>query len=838
MGVSLMAFDFNKVADGRAIASITDPSVLFDALPNKAEGYGYLRAVQKTVLDSWSQRRNERDLVIKTNTGGGKTIAGLLILQACLHEGIVPAVYVAPGPHLAEQVTAEAVKLGLSVVDDPANAEFLAGGAVCVTTMQVLLNGKSRFGLFGSATRQPVRVRAMVIDDAHAALTLTEERTYLRIPRSHPAYRGLLTLFEEDLRQQGLNALMDIQDEDRSAVLRVPFWAWRDKHAQVLEVLRPHRNDETFEWTWPLVSDLIPLCQAVVTADAFEIAPPCPPIEKLPSFAEADRRIYLTATLADDSVLVTHFGADSTSVANSIVPESAADLGDRLVVAPQDLDPRTSHVVVRSAVRGLADEHNVVVLVPSHRQANVWADEADLTVSTSAEITAAVDRLKRGHVGLVIIVNRYDGIDLPDAACRVLVLDGLPQAYTGIERREATALRDSEAMVTRQLQRLEQGMGRAVRSRDDRCAVILLDPRLTQLVARTDIANRLSPATRAQLELSRRVASELEGADMEAIVEVIRQVIEGDTAFREVSRAALLGVTYGPSLLSPTAEHLRHAYDAAIAGRLEEASRHAGHAVDAALEAGDERLAGWLGETLACYLQPVDAVRAQSALATAVERNPAVLRPIGGLEYRRVRESEFQSRQASETLKARYSTGADLVLGAEAVLADLCWDEDRTDETEAALAELADHIGLVSQRPEQDFGRGSDVLWALGRQTYAVIEAKSGSKGEVIWKRDINQLAGSAHWCQEEYGSDAKVLPVVMHRSNMVQRAGTPPPGTRVLTVEKLDRLKVAFRAFVAAIAHDYGYRDAEKVARQLEQHHLGSDVIILRYTVAARREV
>jgi len=166
----------------------------------------------------------------------------------------------------------------------------------------------------------------MVIDDAHAALTLTEERTYLRIPRSHPAYRGLLTLFEEDLRQQGLNALMDIQDEDRSAVLRVPFWAWRDKHAQVLEVLRPHRNDETFEWTWPLVSDLIPLCQAVVTADAFEIAPPCPPIEKLPSFAEADRRIYLTATLADDSVLVTHFGADSTSVANSIVPESAPTL--------------------------------------------------------------------------------------------------------------------------------------------------------------------------------------------------------------------------------------------------------------------------------------------------------------------------------------------------------------------------------------------------------------------------------------------------------------------------------------------------------------------------------
>jgi len=70
-----MAFDFNKVADGRAIASITDPSVLFDALPNKARATATCGQCRKTVLDSWSQRRNERDLVIKTNTGGGKTIA-------------------------------------------------------------------------------------------------------------------------------------------------------------------------------------------------------------------------------------------------------------------------------------------------------------------------------------------------------------------------------------------------------------------------------------------------------------------------------------------------------------------------------------------------------------------------------------------------------------------------------------------------------------------------------------------------------------------------------------------------------------------------------------------
>src|SRR6478752_1076672 len=51
---------------------------------------------------------------------------------------------------------------------------------------------------------------------------------------------------------------------------------------------------------------------------------------------------------------------------------------------------------------------------------------------------------------------------------------------------------------------------------------------------------------------------------------------------------------------------------------------------------------------------------------------------------------------------------------------------------------------MVAQRPERDLGRGSDVLWSTGMQAFAVIEAKSGATGQLIWKKDINQLAGSA----------------------------------------------------------------------------------------------
>ncbi|QXW02608.1 helicase C-terminal domain-containing protein [Rhodococcus globerulus] len=834
-----MVLDFTKLAAKGSISGITEPAKLFDALPNKSAGYGYLRTVQGDVLNAWSPRRNERDLVVKTNTGGGKTVVGLMMLQCGLNEGKGPALYLAPDPHLASRVIEEGNNLGLSVVNDPENPKFISGEAICVTTMATLINGKTRFGLRGTGTRTPLAVHSIVVDDAHAALTQIEERTRLRIPATHSAFQELLDLFGEELRIQGLNAYMDIAENDSAsnATLRVPFWSWRTKQEDVLRIIRPHRTSPELEWQWPLVSDLLPICEAVFTAEAFEVMPPCPPIEMIPSFAEAERRVYLTATLADDSVLVTNFDADPASIAQALVPSSASDLGDRLVLAPQELNPDISHDDLRSLAREIADERNVVVLVPSHFQARRWFDEQDLTVSKAVEIDDAVEKLKAGHVGLVVIVNRYDGIDLPDDACRVLIIDSLPFAYTGSERREAVALKDSEALVARQLQRLEQGMGRAVRSRDDRCAVLLIGAKLTQLVARVDVADRLSPATRAQLRLSRIVAGELEHADISELRSVIDQVVNGDSGFRTASREALLGVSYDPSNISPVAPWLRAAYNAAISGQYQKAADAAREAVQAAVDVGDTRLAGWLGETYAMYVQAVDPAQAQKVLAVAHSRNHAVLRPLEGVGYERISLSSTQARTAVEYLTSTYSSGAELVIGFDAILSDLAWDNSRTEQAEDALASVGLHLGFAAQQPERNYGIGSDVLWALGNHSYAVIEAKTGASAEKIWKKDINQLNGSVTWCQTEYGSDATVLPVMIHPSRSVERTGTPPVGCQVITTKKLKALKAAIRDFARTLAYDDGYRDVARAQETLETMKLNIEQLFSEFAEKAVRE-
>lgn len=834
-----MDIDWDAVSDGDELSSIHEPASLFDALPNKHAGLGYLRQVQATVLDRWSPKRDASDLVIKMNTGTGKTIVGLLILQTSLHDDVGPALFLAPTPHLADRAAEEGRRLGLTIVTDPTSTKFGSGEAICVTTLQKLFNGKSRFGLDAGGT--PVKVGTIVVDDAHSAITRLEEYTRALIPRDEPAYAALLELFEADLDGQSAATLLDIKDGDRRAIMRIPFWSWQDKSAEVLKALHPLRGTPMLEWQWPLLKDHLHICEATLTASGLEISPPLPPVQKFPSFADAKRRIYMTATLANDAALVTHFGADASTVGEAIVPDSASDLGDRLVLIPQELVPDLTDADLRTAVAAIAVTDNVVVLVPSWPRAREWSDVANVTVSDSKQIAEVVARLQVDAVGLVVIVNQYDGIDLPDEACRLLVIDGLPQAASGAEWRESTALRDSDTIATRQVQRFEQGMGRGVRSREDRCAVLVMDRRLVELISRPETTARLSPGTRAQVELSRRVARTLDGrkdVTMDGIVDLIHKVIDGAEDFRSAARKALVHVLYETVPPLPTALPLRRAYDAAVRGDYEAAANFADAAVNIARrEMDDERLAGWLSEKAAAYRHATDPARAQTQLSAASSSNSSILRPISGLSFQPSRPTRRQAEAAAAYLTEKYTDGAHMRIGVEALIADLAWDPDRTEQAEQAWADLADHLGFSGQRPEKETGAGPDGLWSDADGNRLVIEVKSGAEAELISKRDINQLGGSVRWAEKHLTGTTSISPILVHPSHVAERTGTPPSGARSIDTAAHTALMTSIRRYATALAVDNRYRDASAVQQQLIALHLNGRQVATHYGAVVRAE-
>ncbi len=110
--------DFKKLGGGSTSESATEPRWIFAALPLKSAKYGYARDVQSEVWQAWHERCDERDVIIKMNTGGGKTMVGLIALKSALNERVGPAAYITPAICLAEQVRAEAEGLGLEITSD------------------------------------------------------------------------------------------------------------------------------------------------------------------------------------------------------------------------------------------------------------------------------------------------------------------------------------------------------------------------------------------------------------------------------------------------------------------------------------------------------------------------------------------------------------------------------------------------------------------------------------------------------------------------------------------------------------------------------------------------
>ena len=102
---------------------------------------------------------------------------------------------------------------------------------------------------------------------------------------------------------------------------------------------------------------------------------------------------------------------------------------------------------------------------------------------------------------------------------------------------------------------------------EDHCAVLLLGPKMTQLIADPANLARLGPATRTQLELSSQVARQLAGATLDEITAAVRQSIDRDPGWIRASLQALTGVTYGPARLDPVPVYLREAFNAAATGQ-------------------------------------------------------------------------------------------------------------------------------------------------------------------------------------------------------------------------------------------------------------------------------
>lgn len=330
--------DFRKLRSLKTKVSVTDPVEIFRRLP-KPPGITDLYTSQARVLEEWDQRRAERDLVIKLHTGGGKTLVGLLIAQSILNETRDPVVYLSPTVQLVEQTINKAKEYGIPAVpyvkseDFPNN--FLAGKCVLICAYQALFNGISRFG--GPASRRDIlKVGGIILDDAHVSFSTVRESYSLRIEKSsdEEGYEALTNMFRSDFDKIGsLGTFDDVVSGPDYSILEVPYWSWKNRLSQVTGYLRKKADD--YRFSWPFLRDSFDYCHALISRNSFVITAIFPLVDLVPSFATCPRRVFMSATIGDDSTIVRTFNANYDSISKPITSGSLAGISERMILAPE-----------------------------------------------------------------------------------------------------------------------------------------------------------------------------------------------------------------------------------------------------------------------------------------------------------------------------------------------------------------------------------------------------------------------------------------------------------------------------------------------------------------------
>ena len=825
-----MPLDFDAlIAQGED--PILDPREIFMTL-NRKPDFAFPRDIQTEVMNAWFQQRDNADTFIKLNVGSGKTLIGLLLLRSSLNEGVGPAVYISPDKQLVSQVLEEAKRLGIAATDDPFSGGFQSDEDILVTTVHRLFNGKSIFGVGGEVK---IGIGSIVIDDAHACINAINQQFRIELPHSHIAYTEIFRIVDEDLKRQNLSRYLDLKRNDPNVTMEVPYWTWIDKQEQIIKTLHHHKDEDDLKFAYPLLEGVFSQCRCVINGQKLEIEPIYPPTELIKSFSRAKRRIYMTATLADDSVLVTHFKADPDRLNAPIVPASSQSMGERMILMPQELNPEIKIDQIRTMLSDIARRENVVVIVPSKSASEAWKEVTN-QILLGDDVVGGVEKLRNGHVGLTVLVNRYDGIDLPGSACRVLAIVGLPEVTSLVEKVDMAVLGDSKAGLRRQMQRIEQGMGRGIRSNDDYCVVLLVGEKLTRRVRIPEGEKLLTIATQKQLDLSRTLAKQLAkesgNVDIQNIKETIESCLGRDPGWMRVSRMQLVNVREESELnIDEMNVAIRRAFDHSCVGDYVKAAEVLSSTIGSVNDR-DER--AWLLAKKAAIQHHTNKAESQKLLSSARRLNPNIVTPLAGVAFQRLSPHGVkQAAVAQRYQQSQFLESIDRVLYVKELIGHLNFHDVEPSRFENAVNDVANFIGAKAQRPEKLYGAGPDNLWAFSGGWFLVIECKNNATSEHgISKQDVGQLGQSMAWFSQRYLADAgNAIPIIIHPLSTLGPGASVIENMRVITETKLGRLREALEAFAKSLGESDTVNSIAEIQKLIKVHGFDPQEFLKRYT-------
>ncbi|OMG07105.1 DEAD/DEAH box helicase [Actinomyces naeslundii] len=763
---------FIRTTAGRA--DYASPGELYRDLPRRPGAVPGLWAHQSEMLKTFTLKADTPDVALELPTGTGKTLTGLLVAEWTRRKQRSRVIYACPTQQLARQVVAAAYREGVDTAllvgshnDWPATAHaaYEAADAIAVTTYSSVFNSNP----------QLAEADLILFDDAHAGEQYVGEAYSIDLNRWKAPTEYLKALdaiapaldgvFLERLRDP--NADPGIGNDVRMVVpLRQPGMV-----TKLDAVLRSF--SEPHNYRYAMIRAGLESCLVYVAYSGILVRPYVPPTHQNRLLSSARQRVYLSATLGEGGELERAFGRAGILRLQQPDESTAPRYGRRFFVFPEFVENVDTTDLGREIV---AATGKALILAPSTeiamRDASALAQQGWPVwgIDQVAESMTTFAKLDHGVCGLAA---RYDGLDLPGDACRLVALDGVPDQNNLQERFLQSRARAGSALAARVRTRVVQGAGRCTRGPGDIAVVLILGSDLSRYLTRPEVVTALDSELQAEIRFGRENS---QSGNTHNMLSNIHAFLNQDTdeswrtqaepALTDYRREMTKQASDGTAALSACVENEIQAWAAATIGAWDDAAKHA-HEVARIAGTGGPATRGY--RAFWTYLEAVWTDQAADLISDAAGRATAqrlvrLAEQIMGLGswVRQMAPLPTMQRSGLSALDANAVNAVATILNAGVnqgkVRRRICeihagLGERDPGKYEPALTELGKLVGAEASKPP---GTGRcDSTWCWGNELWLALEAKSDHEPTgVVPHKDIRQANDQLRLLAADRGVD------------------------------------------------------------------------------------
>lgn len=699
---------------------------------------------------------------------------------------------------------------------------------ILITYAHKIFNGKSIFGIDNNY----INVDTVILDDSHACIDVIKDSQTIRIKKcdSNDIYQRIISLFSENLIEQGEGSYLDIKNGDYDTFIPIPYWSWYNKKMEMLKILSEAMELPSIQFVWPIMRDRITDYTCYVSGNEIEIVPYNVSVDLFGSFSKAQHRILMSATTQDDAFFVKGLSFSTDAVKSPLMFKKQKWSGEKMIIIPSLINENCDRdLVVTKFSKMNNNKFGMVSLVPNTRKAKQYRNLKAICTDRN-NIFEVIESLKKKEFGkLVVINNRYDGIDLPDESCRVLIMDSMPYFNSLSDKYEKRCRPNSEIINKKIAQKIEQGIGRGVRGEKDYCAILIIGSDLVKFMRSVTTRKYFSIQTQKQidigLEIVKMAIEDLNPTEstMTPVISLIKQMLHRDDGWKEYYYDEMQSIEEQEVSSNIYEQLLEEANIEKIysSGEYQKAAESMQKFIDKFVSDPLEK--GWYLQQLARYYYPISKEKSIKIQKAAFRSNPQLLKPKDGIEYTKALFiNENRMNRISKYL-CRYKNYNELMLSVNETLDNLSFGIE-SDKFESALKEIGELLGFVSQRPDTEIRKGPDNLWCGTNNEYAFFECKSEveENRKEISKHEAGQMNNHSAWFETEYGDNILVNRYLLIPTKELSYYGDFTHEVRIIRKGKLRTFKENVKRFIKELKQ-YNLNDIsdERLQKFIDLHHL-----------------